>query len=422
MHLGGSTPAVLEIGPAVVRELSRPDAARRHGALAESALAGIDDSVVLVGDRPVCVDDLWRSLIRSVLGGRRGSVVVVHPSRWSPERIERVRAAAAAVARRVAVTARGEWLQGRTDAAVVVEVDAEFVAVRSARAVAVFRRIPDALADAGVDAGVDAVVDAVRDAITGDPGSRTGTVVIDAPRGADSTAATAIRHAVLDNGLPAHRVALTTGLIGAQPGRGGGRDRPRVRAGLAAALLVAVGVAAGLSGNPTRPHDPPVGAGGTVSTTVSTRVGSTVNTLVEGRVAVQVPIGWTEQRITGGPGSRRVQVTSPDDPTLALHITQSFTPEVTLAETVESLRRAIANQPPGVFVDFTAQASVAGRAAVTYRELRPARVIGWSVLQEGSTRISVGCQSRPGGEDGIRTACDQAVRSARELGGTEQGG
>lgn len=410
MRVGGSNPAVLEIGPAVVRELSRPDAARRHGALAESALAGIDDSVVLVGDRPVCVDDLWRSLIRSVLGGRRGSVVVVYPSRWSPARIERVRAAAAAVARRVAVIARGEWLQGRTEAAVVVEVDAEFVTVSSAHAVAAFRHVADALTDAAPDAVVDA--------IAGDPGSRTGTVMIDAPRRADSTAATAIRHALLDRGVPAHRVALTTGLVGAQPGRGGGRRRHRVRAGLAAALLVAVGAAAGLSVNPIRPHDRPAPAGGSADETA----GNTVNTLVEGRVAVQVPTGWTEQRITGGPGSRRVQVTSPDDPSLALHITQSFTPEVTLAETVESLRRAIAAQPPGVFVDFTAQARVAGRPAVTYRELRPARVIGWSVLQEGSTRISVGCQSRPGGEDGIRTACDQAVRSARELGGTQDGG
>lgn len=413
MHFAGGNPAVLEIGPAVVRELSRPDAGRRDGVLAESALAGIDDAVVLVGDRPVCVDDLWRSLIRSLLGGRRGSVVVVHPSRWPPARVERVRAAAAAAARRVTVLARGQWVRRRTGAAVVVEVDAEFVAVSSARAIAVFRRTADLLTDAAADA--------VLDALTGDPGSGMGTLVIDAPRGADSTAATAIRHAVLDRGVPAHRVALATGLSGAQPARGAGRRRAGVRAGLAAALLVAVGAVAGLSQG-TRPPDLPVGAGDAANAADTADTADTAKALVEGRVAVRVPPGWTEQRITGGPGSRRVQVTSPDDPSLALHITQSPTPQVTLAETVASLRRAIAAESPGVFVDFTPQARVAGRDAVTYRELRPARVIGWTVLQEGSTRISVGCQSRPGGEDGIRTACDEAIRSARELTGTEAGG
>ena len=45
--------------------------------------------------------------------------------------------------------------------------------------------------------------------------------------------------------------------------------------------------------------------------------------LVEGRVALTVPANWPTQRVVAGPGSARVQVTSPSDPEVALHVTQS---------------------------------------------------------------------------------------------------
>lgn len=142
--------------------------------------------------------------------------------------------------------------------------------------------------------------------------------------------------------------------------------------------------------------------------------------LVEGRVAVRVPPPWTVERITAGPGSRRVQVSSPTQADVALHITQSYAPESTPAEAAEVLRRAIADQPAGVFVDFRATDVVAGRPAVTYRELRPGRVIRWTVLPAGATRISIGCQSPPAAWGAVQAACEEAVRSAREL-GTESG-
>ena len=94
--------------------------------------------------------------------------------------------------------------------------------------------------------------------------------------------------------------------------------------------------------------------------------------LVEGRVAVQIPAGWSVQRITGGPGSARVQVVSPVDPGAILHITQSRVPTADLAATADALRSAAAAQPPGVFVDFRPDDRRAGRPAVTYREVRPA--------------------------------------------------
>ena len=105
----------------------------------------------------------------------------------------------------------------------------------------------------------------------------------------------------------------------------------------------------------------------------------------------------------------------------ALHITQSYAPETTLAQAAEVLGRAVADQPPGVFVDFRSADDVADRPAVTYREVRAGRVIRWSVVLDRSTRISIGCQSAPGHEDTVRAVCDQAVRSAHEVGTASRG-
>ena len=135
--------------------------------------------------------------------------------------------------------------------------------------------------------------------------------------------------------------------------------------------------------------------------------------LLEGRIAVQVPPEWTVQRITGGPGSRRLQVSSPADPGVALHITQADAPETTLAETAAALGRAIAAQPAGIFLDFRSEDAVAGRPAVTYREVRPGREVRWAVLAAGSGRISIGCQSPPGRAEAVAAACAEALRSAR---------
>lgn len=137
-------------------------------------------------------------------------------------------------------------------------------------------------------------------------------------------------------------------------------------------------------------------------------------TVVEGRMAVRVPAQWHVHRVTGGPGSRRLHVASPDDPAIAVHLTWSYAPGSTLMAAVDVLSHAIAGEPVGVFSELRAGVTVAGREAVTYRESRPGRVIDWAVVQAGSTRIGIGCQSPPGRESEVRTACEDAVRSAAE--------
>jgi type VII secretion-associated protein (TIGR03931 family) len=85
------------------------------------------------------------------------------------------------------------------------------------------------------------------------------------------------------------------------------------------------------------------------------------------------------------------------------------------------LRQAVAEQPRGVFVEFNPTDRRGGRPAVTYREVRVGRDIRWAVVLDGSTRISVGCQSAPGREDTVARACEKAIESAHELAGTNGG-
>ncbi len=132
-------------------------------------------------------------------------------------------------------------------------------------------------------------------------------------------------------------------------------------------------------------------------------------------MALTVPANWPTQRVLAGPGSARVQITSPSDPEVALHVTQTPVAGETLGNAAERLKRAIDAEPAGVFVDFNPTGSSAGRPAVTYREVRAAHQVRWSVLVDGTVRISVGCQSRPGGDDAVRQVCEQAVRTAHAV-------
>ena len=138
--------------------------------------------------------------------------------------------------------------------------------------------------------------------------------------------------------------------------------------------------------------------------------------LVEGRVGVMVPAQWAVERVTSGPGSARVQVVSPTDADVAVHVTQSsLAPHQSHDAVAESLRSALSQQPDGVFVEFNQSDRRAGQPAVTYREIRADHHIVWAVLVDDSLRIAIGCQSAPGHEEAVREVCDQAIRSAHAV-------
>lgn len=296
---------VLEIGPDTVRVISGA-VGRVDPRLARAALEWIDHPVGLYDERPVAVADMWRAVMMTVGRGER-VLTLVHPDDWTRSRVDRVVAAADAVAGEVVAVPRRHW---NADPDSGSEDDAED--------------------DAGCDARA---------------------------------------------GHPARGRRLRLLAVGAA----------------AVAALLSVGTASVV--RPARAQN-----------------------VVEGRIAVQIPAEWTITRVTGGPGSRRLQATPPADPETALHITQSYAPEATPARVAADLRRRINDQPAGVFVDLQAEARVGGHPAVTYRELRPGRVIDWSVVLVGSTLIGIGCQSSPQRTDAVRIACERAVASARENG------
>jgi type VII secretion-associated protein (TIGR03931 family) len=377
----------------------------------DAALSSMDDPVALVGGRPVAVDSLWRAALQSLSCTTQGALIV-HPSWWSSSRVGMLIAAAEDLPGEVVVRPRS-WLVAQAsnadDEAVVVEIAERLVAIVGAAIVAVPRTAepPDVAKEI-----VRVIGEMCPDA--------TMIVLIDVPTATAGAPELAmlISRAVRDSGqsvveidetrLPRLAVSAQSALSehmepSQPPAAPPAPSRTSKLRGFAAATVVlaaAVPVVAG------------VGHRG-----VAPMTAAPTTFLVEGRVALSVPANWTVQRVLAGPGSARVQVTSPTDPEAALHVTQSpVPPDETLSATAERLHRAIGSEGGGVFVDFNPSGVSAGRPAVTYREVRANHQVRWTVVLDGPVRISVGCQNRPGGEDAVRDVCEQAVRSAHAIG------
>lgn len=403
--------AIVEAGPGAIRRLCCATNTVADTELADTiraALDAIDDQVALVGERPVAVEALWETALRSAIRGHCGALVV-HPSWWSAARVGVVRSAGAAVAGAVRTRTRASLLMQASsaapDATVVIEIAERLVAITTSEITAVPRNAePRAVARdvAGIVAGISpaAVLIDTPSAIPG--ASALATLIADAVRGCGQSSPNTlelndIRLAQLAR--PARRART-----GATP-TGAARWRGRTLSALGAAVVV-VAAAAPMAATMGRPG---VVAPAPVETAPTTF-------LVEGRVALSVPATWSTQRVISGPGSARVQVTSPTDPEVALHITQSPVAGETLSGTADRLKRAIDTEPSGVFVDFNPSTTSAGRPAVTYREVRAGHHVRWTVLLDGPVRISIGCQSRAGDEGPVRDACERAVRSAHAIG------
>ena len=379
---------VVEVGPAGVQVLRGPSAARPDEAMVSAVLDGIDDDVALFDERPVAVAELMRAVMSSILGDSRDPVAIVHPSWWSRARIDLfVRSSGAT--RKVFAVSRSEVARAAGPVGPVIEIAEEFVAV-AGPGLRVFGR--------GNIESVAAVA-----AESGQPGD----VLLDAPAGIAGSAQTAegLRVALAARGRSARDVDVAA-IAGAVP------VRRRAR-GLVATFLAVSGVLAALVLPDGREM---VGAAVATLRPDGGAPAPTAVNLVEGRIVVEVPPHWNVERVRSGSGSRRVQVDSPTDADIALHITAAYTPGSTLARAAEVLGDAVAAQTPGVFVGFRSAVEVAGRPAVTYREVRAGRVVDWSVVLSGSTRIGIGCQSAPDRTEVVRGACEQAIRTARELG------
>jgi type VII secretion-associated protein (TIGR03931 family) len=396
--------AVVEVGPGTIRGFCCGATKVVDDEVSAAALGAIDDAVALVGVRPVAVESLWREALRPLDCAGAATLSLVHPSWWPVPRVARVAAAARVLHGEIVVRPRS-WLLALAcetpEPPVVVEIAERLVAVIGGGVAAVPRRMPPHPGGETARRVAEMAGDAA-------------TVVIDAPSsvtGARDLAAS-IAGALRSAGatvvqLDDARLSRLARMAGATPSSDREPPAPATRVLRTGARRFAWVAAVGLTAAAAIPLTLPAGRPDVRSVE---RAPTTF--LVEGRVALTVPSDWPIQRVIAGPGSARVQVTSPSDPEVALHVTQSVVPDETLAGTAERLKRAIDNEPPGVFVDFDPSATRAGRPAVTYREVRVAHRVAWTVLLDGAVRISLGCQSRPGGEDAVREVCEQAIRSA----------
>jgi type VII secretion-associated protein (TIGR03931 family) len=401
---------VIEAGPGTIRRLCCGTGVVADTEMGNAALDGIDDPVALVDGRPVAVDSLWCATLRSLDCGGAEGVIVVHPSWWSASRVGVVAAAAETLAGEAEMRPRswlltkassGSGLQAAPEKKVVVEIAERLVAVADGEVVALPRTAePRLVADevAGVIEGTTRAVVLIDVPSTVAGAQALATLIADAVRPSGHRVEV-IDDARLDR--PARAVTSVPAAPGPASGVGA-RSRVRTPARLAVAgvALAAVAPAVAAFGRHGAPPTDP----------------TPTTFLVEGRVALTVPANWPTQRVIAGPGSARVLLTSPSDPEVALHVTQSPVAGETLSGTAERLKRAIDAEPAGVFVDFNPSGLSAGRPAVTYREVRAAHHVRWTVLLDGAVRISLGCQSRPGGEDAVREVCQQAVQSAHAVG------
>jgi type VII secretion-associated protein (TIGR03931 family) len=403
---------VLEVGPSAIRRLCCGGATVADSEAEKVAFEHIDDPVTLIDLRPVTVESLWRSVLAAADCGAAEEVIVVHPSWWAPERVDVVGAAAQVLVGRVVLRSRS-WLlthasQAKSElATLVVEIADDLVAVTGAAVAAQTRQ-------RGQQAVADAVVHSILTMVSG----TLDLVVIDAPRtvrGARSLSALIARELQNSGGtVPALEVddiglRKLAGAIVPHESRARAASRRAVSGNLRRnlwrlAVVLAV-ISVGIGVGPLIRHTPPRGRDDSIPTTY----------VVEGHVALKVPAQWPVRRVVTGPGSARVQITSPSDPEVALHVTQSRVALPSLDATAEFLKSAIDAEPAGVFVDFNPTGHSADRPAVTYREIRSGHDIRWTVWVDKAVRISIGCQSRQGHDEAVDQECAVAVRSARAL-------
>jgi type VII secretion-associated protein (TIGR03931 family) len=386
---------LIEVGPVTIRGPNRVEPDR-----VTAAIECIDDDIGWVGDHPVSSAELWRDVIRETVGGDADDLVLVCPTWWPSGWVDVVRDAALTVATAVAARSRVDVLSDGGSA--VVEIADELIVVAQGDELdAVPRR-----GDIDVDAG------GVAERIV-----HSSTVLVDTPDGVEGAGPLAV---AIANRLRAKGVTVKItdrSYLRRAAAALDTRERiasefpqaviPRRRSRRVAAVFVGTLLsAAALCG------------GYAVNSGARTPVVADMpmTLLVEGRVGVKVPAQWRVERVTSGPGSARLQVVSPSDNDVVLHITQSTLAAWQTAEVVaESLRTALGEQPAGVFVDFNPAARAADRPAMTYREIRQDRRIGWTVLVDKTLRIAIGCQTAPGREHLVREVCDRAVGSAHAI-------
>jgi len=383
------TESVVVVGPAAV---SGPGVV--EATLVSVAFEAIDDRLAVHADRVVAVRQLWSELVHAALAGERRSAVLVVPSWWPRSRVELVEDAMLESCAHVSVLRRGRV--PCSEESDVVELGPDCVVVHAAtgeRFVLPRAGRPEPVADA-VLATLPAGTSVVIDVPDGVPEATALAVELTRRLRKRGAAVTSLD----DDGVRREVLASRRNLLG-PPVSAAAPRRARARKPRVAMLAGTLAVIAALAGATLNPGGDALGR-------------DDVTWVVEGRVAAELPADWPVERVASGPGSARVQVLSPNDPHVAIHVTQArVRVEETLQQTAEALKSALDEQPRGLFADFNPDDRSAGRAAVTYRELRVAVGVDWVVTLDRGVRIAIGCQHAVDQPD-PDPACGRAVRTA----------
>jgi type VII secretion-associated protein (TIGR03931 family) len=389
------TAAVCELGPVMVRRLSCATAEPVHIALAAAVLDSDDDPVVLASDQPIGLTEAWCTLLEPLLHPREPALLV-HPSWWPVTRIDNIRRVAEQFCGELATTTRIELLAEIADPATIVEIGPRLIVISA----------PDAVAPTILirSAAPEETADSIAHVLA--RGERQTPVWIDGPAGVPGASALTVligaRLRVVGGSVRSvgDRELRTAADRAATPDTAVSREwltPRRFRMLIAAATTITAVIVAATW------IDRPAAYGPTTTTA-----------LIEGRVTMQIPADWSVRRISSGPGSARVEVVSPTNTQVALHLTQTTSvPADSLAVAAATLRRAIDAEPAGVFVDFNPADTRAGRNAITYREIRSGHEIQWAVFLDGGIRIGIGCQY--GTDVPMTAACTTAITSAHRI-------
>lgn len=124
------------------------------------------------------------------------------------------------------------------------------------------------------------------------------------------------------------------------------------------------------------------------------------------------PVGWTQ---TGGDPKKREVLLKPEAPESPLDViavneqklTYNATEDRTRAE--RELREGYDKRQN--VSGFDASADFAGKDVVYYREEAETFTVDWYVVLQGDAQVSVGCQFPASGEERVRSACEQVVRT-----------
>ena len=318
------TEVVIEVGPGTIRGANdaRPE-------WVSAALDCIDDEIALLDDRPVPAD-VWDDVMSAVAGSGVDIAVLVCPAWWPSARIDMAQQAARTVATDVVLLERTSMLRdGISAETTIVEITSDFAIVTVfEKIVAVVPRQGEPVEDAeAVVAAVGAPAGVLVDA----PASVFGAELL-ASLVCDRMRAIGVPVRIADDGWIRRAAAAQRSHVQAQPAevaiRGSGWLRDREDASCAVRRAVGGGAVRRCRGRAWQQFG-------------SSFDDMPMTLLVEGRVGLMVPATWTAQRITSGPGSARVQVVSPTDADVALHVTQSvLAPPSSLAKTADDSARS----------------------------------------------------------------------------------